>query len=198
VLRGISQEKATGLAAFAAELVESVFSPLFWILVVLFFALFYAASRLRNNLLRVFLFWIPTLTVSVFCIAVVALYAYMFIRFRPRWDRLDLTFPPPRSGPIGPFCQRTPFRAANCSNQAATLRTPQWAQWRCYVNYAAGTWTVPCHCDLIGYRLRCIHTATSVKRCIAVFSLGNVKGKHVKLPLGGVRKGADFMNPHAV
>jgi hypothetical protein len=84
VFRGISQEKAIGLAAFVAELVEGVFSPLFWILAVLFFALFYAASRLRNNLLRVFLFWIPTLTVSVSCIAVVALYAYMFIRFRPR------------------------------------------------------------------------------------------------------------------
>jgi hypothetical protein len=84
VFRDTGQEKATALAAFAAELVESVLSPLFWILAVLFFALFYAASRLRNNLLRVFLFWIPTLTVSVFCIAVVALYAYMFIRFRPR------------------------------------------------------------------------------------------------------------------
>jgi hypothetical protein len=59
---------------------KALFSPLFWILALLFFALFYAACRLRNNLLRVFLFWIPTLTVSVFCIAVVALYAYMFIR----------------------------------------------------------------------------------------------------------------------
>jgi hypothetical protein len=82
VFRGISREKATGLAAVAGGLAESVFSPLFWILAVLLFALFYAASRLRNNLLRVFLFWIPTLTVSVFCIAFVALYAYLFIRFR--------------------------------------------------------------------------------------------------------------------
>ena len=84
VFKGNSGEKATGLAAFAGGLAESVVSPLFWMLAILFFALFYAASRLRNNLLRVFLFWIPTLTVSVFCIAVVALYAYMFIRFRPR------------------------------------------------------------------------------------------------------------------
>lgn len=84
VLRDISREKATGLAAVAGGLAESVFSPPFWILAVLFFALFYVASRLRNNLLRVFLFWIPTLTVSVSCIAVVAPYAYMFIRFRPR------------------------------------------------------------------------------------------------------------------
>ena len=57
-------------------------SPLFWMLAILFFALFYAASRLGNNVLRVFLFWIPTLTVSGFCVAIVALYAYLFIRFR--------------------------------------------------------------------------------------------------------------------
>jgi hypothetical protein len=80
VFRGISQEKATGLAVVAGGLAESVFSPLFWILAVLFFALFFAASRLKNKLLRVFLFWIPTLTVSVFCIAIVALFTYLFIR----------------------------------------------------------------------------------------------------------------------
>lgn len=74
VFRDISREKATGLVALAGGLAESVFSPPFWLLAVLFFALFYAASRLRNNLLRVFLFWIPTLTVAVFCIAVVALF----------------------------------------------------------------------------------------------------------------------------
>jgi hypothetical protein len=82
VFRGISREKATGLAAFAGGLAESVVSPLFWMLAILFFALFYAASRLRNNVLRVFLFWIPTLTVSGFCIAIVALYAYLLMRFR--------------------------------------------------------------------------------------------------------------------
>src|ERR1017187_2733868 len=80
VFRGISQEKATGLAVVAGGLAESVFSPLFWILAVLFCALFFAASRLKNKLLRVFLFWIPTLTVSVFCIAIVALFTYLFIR----------------------------------------------------------------------------------------------------------------------
>jgi len=82
VFRGISQEKATGLAAVAGGLVESVSSPLFWILAVMFFALFFAASRLKNKLLRVFLFWIPTLTVSALSIAIVALFAYLFIHFR--------------------------------------------------------------------------------------------------------------------
>src|SRR6266699_168733 len=73
--RGISQEKATGLAAIAGGLAESAFSALF-------FALFFAASRLSNKVLRVFLFWIPTLTVSVLCIAMVALITYLFTRVR--------------------------------------------------------------------------------------------------------------------
>jgi hypothetical protein len=63
--RGMGQDKATGLAAVAGGLAESVFSPRSWILAVVFFALFFVAGRLRNKLLRVFLFWTPTLTVSV-------------------------------------------------------------------------------------------------------------------------------------
>ena len=80
--RGISQGKATGLAAVAGGLAESVFSPLFWILAVIFFALFFAASRLGNRFLRVILFWIPTLTASVVCIASGAVLTYLLIRFR--------------------------------------------------------------------------------------------------------------------
>src|SRR6266568_8147924 len=82
LFRGISTEKATGLAVVAGGLMGSIFSPLFWILAALFFALFFAASRISNKVLRVFLFWIPTLTVSVLCIAIVALITYLFIRVR--------------------------------------------------------------------------------------------------------------------
>jgi hypothetical protein len=77
-LRG---SKATGLTAVGALLVENIFSPKFWIISVLLFWLFFAASRLGNKVLRVFLFWIPTLTVSCFTMAVVALIAYLLIRF---------------------------------------------------------------------------------------------------------------------
>jgi hypothetical protein len=63
-------------------LLSPPFSPLFWILAVLFFALLFAASRFKNKLLRVFLFWIPTLTVSVFCVAIGALFTYLFISSR--------------------------------------------------------------------------------------------------------------------
>src|SRR6266568_6749096 len=82
LFRGISTEKATGLAVVAGGLMGSIFSPLFWILAALFFALFFAASRIESKLLRVFLFWIPTLTVSAFGIAIAALFTYASIRFR--------------------------------------------------------------------------------------------------------------------
>jgi uncharacterized membrane protein AbrB (regulator of aidB expression) len=78
-LRG---SKATGLTAVVALLVENIFSPKFWIVGVLLFWLFFAASRLGNKASRVVLFWIPTLTVSCFTIAVVALIAYVLVRFR--------------------------------------------------------------------------------------------------------------------
>ena len=68
-----------GLAAVAGALVESILSPLFWILALAFFALFFAASRLENKLLRIFLFWIPTLTVSSFSLAIVALITCLIV-----------------------------------------------------------------------------------------------------------------------
>ena len=64
-LRGINNSKATGLAAVVGGLLESVFSPLFWILAVLFFALFFAASRLSSKPLRVLLFWTPVTAISI-------------------------------------------------------------------------------------------------------------------------------------
>jgi antibiotic biosynthesis monooxygenase (ABM) superfamily enzyme len=82
IFRGISEQKATGLGAVAGGLTNSAFSPAFWVLTLLFFVLFFAASRLGNKILRVFLFWIPTLTVSVLGTAFVALLTYVFMHFR--------------------------------------------------------------------------------------------------------------------
>ena len=82
MFKGIREQKATGLGAVAGGLMGSAFSPLFWSLVLLFFALFFAASRLGNKILRDFLFWIPTLTVSALGPAIVALLTYVFIHFR--------------------------------------------------------------------------------------------------------------------
>jgi hypothetical protein len=78
----ISREKATGLAVVAGGIVESLLTPRFWILAVLLFASFFAASRLGNKPVRIVLFWIPTLTVSALSFAIVGLFTYLSIRFR--------------------------------------------------------------------------------------------------------------------
>ncbi|SPF37939.1 membrane hypothetical protein [Candidatus Sulfotelmatobacter kueseliae] len=77
-----TRTKATGLAAVAGASVESLFSFRFWILAILFFAVFFAASKLGSKPLRVALFWIPALTVVSASVAIVALFTYLFLRFR--------------------------------------------------------------------------------------------------------------------
>ena len=77
-----SGTKATGIAAVWGGLIESLFSFRFWVLAILFFALFYVASRLGNKALRVLLFWVPTLTVLSVTIAAAGLLTYVLIRFR--------------------------------------------------------------------------------------------------------------------
>jgi hypothetical protein len=72
-LRG---SKATGLAVLLA----SPLSLRFWIVGILVFGLFFAASR-GNTVLRVLFFWIPTLTVSALGFSIVAMYAYLFTSF---------------------------------------------------------------------------------------------------------------------
>lgn len=71
--------KATGLSVLKARLIESILSPRFWIVSVLLFVLFFAASR-GSTFLRVLFFWIPTVTVSALGFSIVALYAYLFVR----------------------------------------------------------------------------------------------------------------------
>lgn len=75
----LSGSKATGMAAFKWLLVESVLSPRFWIVGVLLFVLFFAASR-GSTALRVLFFWIPTLTISALAFSTVAMYTYLFFR----------------------------------------------------------------------------------------------------------------------
>jgi hypothetical protein len=75
----IGQQKATGLGVIYGALLESPLSPQFWILAVLFFCLFFAAGRLSSKLLRVALFWAPTLLVSTVGFAFIALFTYVWI-----------------------------------------------------------------------------------------------------------------------
>ena len=81
-LRGINNSKATGLAAVAGGLLESFFSPLFWILALSFFALFYSASRLTSKPLRILLFWGPVTAISILGLAIFSVFAFLGIQFR--------------------------------------------------------------------------------------------------------------------
>jgi hypothetical protein len=78
VFRDISGQRATGLGVFVA----GISSPALWILAVLFFGLFFAASRIKNKLLKTFLFWIPTLLFSTLIVAILAFFTYVFVRLQ--------------------------------------------------------------------------------------------------------------------
>ncbi len=81
-LPAIDNSKATGLAAVAGGLLESLLSPLSWIIAVSFFALFFAASRLRRKSLRILLFWIPVTAVSILGLGIFSLLTFAWIHFR--------------------------------------------------------------------------------------------------------------------
>ncbi|HYM76347.1 MAG TPA: hypothetical protein VE377_10260 [Candidatus Dormibacteraeota bacterium] len=77
-----SNAKATGLAVFAAELLENFFSPLFWVLLISSLGLFFAASRSGSTALQVIFFWIPTVTILTVAGAIMGLIALLVIRVR--------------------------------------------------------------------------------------------------------------------
>lgn len=79
--RGLSQEKATGLAATAGDFVGVLMSPLFWICAFLSFALFFLTSRLKNKILSVLLFWIPSIAFSTLACVSLAGFAYLLWYF---------------------------------------------------------------------------------------------------------------------
>lgn len=80
--RAINNSKATGLAAVAGSLLESLVSPLFWILALSLFALFFSASRLSNKPLRILLFWTPATVISTLGLGTFSLFTYLWIHFR--------------------------------------------------------------------------------------------------------------------
>jgi uncharacterized membrane protein YidH (DUF202 family) len=80
--RGMSSEKATGLAAVAGGLVEIIISPIFWILAILSFLFFRWASRNGHTLARLLLFWIPSVAFSMLGITILSLFTYLYLRFR--------------------------------------------------------------------------------------------------------------------
>jgi hypothetical protein len=66
-------EKAMGWTGFR------VFSPLCAILAIVFFTLFFAASRLHSKSLRLLLFWTPVTVISTLGVGFLALFAYAWL-----------------------------------------------------------------------------------------------------------------------
>lgn len=81
ILRGMSNSKATGMAALVGSLVESFFTPWFWILFISFFVLFRYCSRLNSTPLRIFFFWTPVTAISTLGLTIAALFTYLWVRF---------------------------------------------------------------------------------------------------------------------
>lgn len=79
---GINNSKATGLAAVVGGFLESIYSPWFWIIAVLFFALFFAASRLSSKPLRILLFWTPATAISILGLSIFSLFAFLWLQVR--------------------------------------------------------------------------------------------------------------------
>jgi hypothetical protein len=73
----LSGSKATGLAALVALFVESLLSPRFWIVGILLFGLFFAASGGSTTLRVLLFFWIPTLMVSALGFAFLGFLTYV-------------------------------------------------------------------------------------------------------------------------
>lgn len=78
---GLSSEKATGLAAVAGGLIESILAPWFWLVFLLFFSLFYIAGGSASRMVRVAFFWIPASAISILGLGIWAFLSYLTLRF---------------------------------------------------------------------------------------------------------------------
>lgn len=74
--------KATGLAAVAGGVLESLLSPLFWTIAISLFILFFTASRLNNKPLRIFLFWTPVVLLWSVAIGLITLFTFLWLHVR--------------------------------------------------------------------------------------------------------------------
>jgi hypothetical protein len=80
--RDLSPHHATGLTAVLGQFLESFFSPIFWLLAILFFFLFRAASRLNRKQLRLLFFWIPTVGATLLSISLASFFTVLWLHLR--------------------------------------------------------------------------------------------------------------------
>jgi hypothetical protein len=79
----LKAEKATSLAAVAGALTNAVFSPQFWLSAILLLLFFWYTSQFSSRILRLVLFWIPTVFATVIGGVVFAVASYAYLH-RPR------------------------------------------------------------------------------------------------------------------
>ena len=78
-----SNARATGLAAVVGNSIEgSVRSPVFWLLAILFFAMFFATGRLSSTVFRVVLFWFPAIGILMFGLGLLGWFAMVISTIR--------------------------------------------------------------------------------------------------------------------
>lgn len=82
MFKGVSSEKATGLALIFAGFIESFLSPLFWILAIGSFFFFRWAGRNEHGAVRLLLFWIPSTALLLIGFVFLTLLAYLALHFR--------------------------------------------------------------------------------------------------------------------
>lgn len=80
----ISEHQATGIGLSLGGFLERAYSPQFWALAVLFFALFVSTSRLANKFLRIIFFWLPAGIFATLRLMVAALLTSAFLASRGR------------------------------------------------------------------------------------------------------------------
>jgi hypothetical protein len=78
----IGSTKTTGFGAITATFLGSIVSPWCWLIAVVSFALFFMASRLGSKVLRILLFWTPTLAISTLGFGICALLTSAWMLFR--------------------------------------------------------------------------------------------------------------------
>lgn len=82
-LRPFSSARATGIDLIFAIIKASLVQALPWIIAILLFTTFLAASRLGSKSFRVVFFWIPAITISGLGITFMSSIAYLTMKFTP-------------------------------------------------------------------------------------------------------------------
>jgi hypothetical protein len=84
MIRGLHHHASsqTGVTAVAAGLMENALSPWFWLAFLISFSWFYTVSRSNKTSLRMALFWVPAVGISVLGLGFWIGFTLLLSRFR--------------------------------------------------------------------------------------------------------------------